>query len=161
MLDQNDNRYINFQNWQKVQININFLHFSPVFHPSSTYSAVLSEDSPPDTFVVQVSASDVDSGSYGQVSYFLLNDLETVPHFAINETTGVVRVTAPLDREIRSAYALTVRAVDDYDGHLAPGSHESTAVVSMGLIRYRTSPWESFQTFQRPRKSLWYFLTPN
>ncbi len=134
--------------------------YSPIFERASGYSTSIPESSQPGTFVIQVTASDKDSGSYGAVSYFLLSELGAhAPSFRINETTGVITVNGPLDRERKPFYSLTVQAVDDYTGHLNPDSHEATAIVSgsFSLAKFQTPTSNSnsnFNNFQSRSKSV-------
>lgn len=115
---------------------------------SPRYSATISEDARNGTFVLSVNATDKDSGKFGKVNYFLLNELSNPAPFAINSTSGVISVNGNLDREKRSVYSLTVKAADDYDGHLNPDSHETTTVVS-----FEVSPFN--QTLQL---GIWHYL---
>ena len=67
----------------------------------------ISEASPLGSFLVNVSATDPDSGGNAQIAYSM-ND----PNFAISPTTGTVTTTALLDRETRGTYSFTVSARD-------------------------------------------------
>ncbi|XP_039273124.2 cadherin-related family member 2-like [Styela clava] len=75
---------------------------------SNSYEASIDEHTPNGTSVTTIKATDVDSGPFGEVSYSLL---QTDSIFAITED-GTVQVTADTNREQRSEYYLTVRAVD-------------------------------------------------
>ncbi|XP_046590882.1 cadherin-related tumor suppressor [Neodiprion lecontei] len=82
----------------------------PVFQQSE-YSAVLSELSPPGSFVASISATDADSGLNARIYYGFEsgNDQEW---FAIDQDTGLVTTKATLDREIQGSVELCVSARD-------------------------------------------------
>lgn len=72
----------------------------PVFN-NSIYSGEIIENTPPGTSILTVSASDSDSGTNTQISFFLgtSDDLtESSPHFSIDDT-GIITNTQSFDRE--------------------------------------------------------------
>ena len=84
---------------------------SPNF-TQSTYDATIAENSPINTTVISVQASDTDShvGEFGNLFYALLGEGN---EFAISPGTGEITVnTMNLDRETVSLYTLTVVATD-------------------------------------------------
>ncbi|VVD05382.1 unnamed protein product [Leptidea sinapis] len=62
------------------------------------------------TAIFQANATDRDSGEFGIVTYALSGG--SAGDFCMERDTGVVAVCAPLDRERRALYELTVRATD-------------------------------------------------
>ncbi|XP_070819266.1 protocadherin gamma-A11-like isoform X37 [Chaetodon trifascialis] len=87
---------------------------APVFS-QTVYEASLPENSPPDTIVVTVAASDADEGLNGEVTYELSRISETGRKvFALNQTTGEIKVIGPLDFEKESLYEMRVDAKDGY-----------------------------------------------
>nr|XP_020476445.1 protocadherin Fat 1 isoform X3 [Monopterus albus] len=74
-----------------------------------SYSVEISESTPVGTEIIQVDATDKDQGDNGIIKYSILGGTD---HFAINEETGVVTVTKPLDRELYPVYVLKVAARD-------------------------------------------------
>ncbi|XP_076595435.1 protocadherin gamma-A4-like isoform X24 [Chaetodon auriga] len=87
---------------------------APVFS-QTVYEATLPENSPPDTIVVTVAASDADEGLNGEVTYELSRISETGRKvFALNQTTGEIKVIGPLDFEKESLYEMRVDAKDGY-----------------------------------------------
>ena len=92
---------------------------SPVFDPPAAYSGDLSENVPPGSSILTVVATDIDSGSNGQISYSLRTftdppRLSTL--FAVNETTGVVTNLITFDREdpdTEASYFVFVTATDN------------------------------------------------
>ena len=99
---------------------------SPVFDPAA-YNAGVPEDAKIGVAVSQVFATDKDSGLFGLVRYEM-ND--PTGKFAINATSGVIRVAGRLDREDLTAYSLRVRAVDS-DPH---GPRSATAMVTIAVL---------------------------
>ncbi|NXC87860.1 CAD23 protein, partial [Cercotrichas coryphoeus] len=90
ILDENDNR--------------------PVFQPASITARLL-ENSPPGFSVLQVTATDADSGLNQQLDYRIEGGGQD--RFLIDAATGVIRVAnITIDREERDTYRLAVVAVD-------------------------------------------------
>ncbi|KAI5643562.1 cadherin domain-containing protein [Phthorimaea operculella] len=80
------------------------------------YRASVSEAAAIGELVVVVQATDNDTGVNGEIIYSLSkavgSDNESLALFSIEETTGAVRVAAPLDAELRSQHHLVVTATD-------------------------------------------------
>ncbi|WAQ98276.1 PC11X-like protein [Mya arenaria] len=70
---------------------------SPKF-TEDVYRAVINENNEKDASVLQVTAIDIDSGKFGEVTYSIHNDLSGL--FKINTFSGLVIASVPLDREI-------------------------------------------------------------
>ncbi|ESO12705.1 hypothetical protein HELRODRAFT_159291 [Helobdella robusta] len=87
----------------------------PVFDQSK-YDITVSEDTPVNSVVLKVSATDADDGLNGQIEYLLVGDSSHhQPHdmlISVNNHTGQVVLTAKLDREKTSIYQLRVLARD-------------------------------------------------
>uniref|UniRef100_A0A8C7P4Z4 FAT atypical cadherin 1a n=1 Tax=Oncorhynchus mykiss TaxID=8022 RepID=A0A8C7P4Z4_ONCMY len=103
-----------------VNINIQVKDLNdnkPVFE-SDPYEAVVVENLPDGTPVIQVKATDQDSGTNGQVIYSL-DPKQTLAEiselFAINSETGWVTTLKELDREKTSKYSIAVLATDRGD----------------------------------------------
>lgn len=73
------------------------------------YQAEVEENNKPGASIIQVRATDADSLLNGKVSYQLIH---APPVFNIDEATGVLSVSEPLDREQQGSYVLTVLAKD-------------------------------------------------
>ncbi|XP_074503752.1 protocadherin beta-15-like [Sebastes fasciatus] len=85
---------------------------APVFS-QAVYKASLPENSPPDTIVINVSATDADEGVNGDVTYDLSHvsdDDENL--FSIDPKTGEIRVTGVIDFEEISSFEMRVQAKD-------------------------------------------------
>ncbi|KAM4621335.1 protocadherin beta-15-like [Polymixia lowei] len=85
---------------------------APVFS-QAVYEANLPEDSPVDTVVVTVSATDADEGMNGEVTY----DFDHVSEFekrafSIDRKKGAIRVIGELDYEDMSSFELRIKAKD-------------------------------------------------
>nr|DAA06629.1 TPA_inf: protocadherin gamma c6 isoform [Anolis carolinensis] len=85
----------------------------PVFE-KATYYTRLVENSPPGTLVIKLNATDLDEGSNGQIQYSLSshNSEALCRIFAIDGTTGEIRVQGNLDFEEANVYEIEVVARD-------------------------------------------------
>nr|XP_022919754.1 fat-like cadherin-related tumor suppressor homolog isoform X3 [Onthophagus taurus] len=84
---------------------------APVFAQVS-YNEKIIENATIGDKVLQVTATDLDSGDNGRVSYSIIRG-DQEGKFAIDENTGLVTVANKLDREIVSGYVLEVLAKDN------------------------------------------------
>ncbi|KAM9849726.1 uncharacterized protein ACBR49_007015 [Aulostomus maculatus] len=85
---------------------------APVFS-QDVYKASLPENSPVDTVVVTVSASDADEGVNGEVTYDFGHVSEDVKKvFSIDRKTGKIKVIATIDFETVTTYDLRIKAQD-------------------------------------------------
>lgn len=76
------------------------------------YQGTVFEDAPVYTSVLQISASDRDSGSNGRVSYTFNGGDDGDGDFTIEPFSGIIRTARKLDRENVPAYNLKAFAVD-------------------------------------------------
>uniref|UniRef100_A0A8D3DTA8 Cadherin domain-containing protein n=1 Tax=Scophthalmus maximus TaxID=52904 RepID=A0A8D3DTA8_SCOMX len=84
----------------------------PVFS-QTVYKASLPENSPLDTLVITVSATDADEGMYGEVTYgFNHVTGENRNLFSLHPKTGEVRVAGAIDYEKASLYEMQISAKD-------------------------------------------------
>ena len=93
---------------QLLDINDN----SPQFVDDPPSSISLAENIPIGTFILDASATDVDLGENGEVSYSLTSDTSPLP-FSIDPSTGAVTTISTLDRETINFYTLLVTATDN------------------------------------------------
>ncbi|KAM8910670.1 protocadherin gamma-A11-like isoform 39-T39 [Spinachia spinachia] len=85
---------------------------APVFS-QAVYKARLPENSPPDTVVVTVSASDADEGVNGDVTYDFGHVTDEVKRiFGIDRKNGNIKVNRPIDFETVTEYDLRIKAKD-------------------------------------------------
>uniref|UniRef100_A0A8C2DKV0 Cadherin EGF LAG seven-pass G-type receptor 1 n=1 Tax=Cyprinus carpio TaxID=7962 RepID=A0A8C2DKV0_CYPCA len=76
------------------------------------YQGTVFEDAPVFTSVLQISASDRDSGSNGRVSYTFQGGDDGEGDFMIEQSSGIIRTQRKLDRENVPVYNLKAYAVD-------------------------------------------------
>ncbi|KAK4297300.1 hypothetical protein Pmani_030268 [Petrolisthes manimaculis] len=90
-----------------VDVNDN----SPVFTEAS-YRTTVPEDASKGTSIIQIRASDADSGINGRVRYTFDGGNDGRGAFSVDETSGIIRTTRQLDREAVDKYNLVALAVD-------------------------------------------------
>ncbi|XP_066480597.1 protocadherin beta-16-like [Tiliqua scincoides] len=91
-----------------LDANDNFPQFE-----QSLYKLKLPENSPLDTLVTKVKASDKDTGSYGDVTYSFNEVPENVlKSFKLNKNTGELTVAGLIDYEENKNYEMNIRATD-------------------------------------------------
>uniref|UniRef100_A0AAY5K386 Cadherin domain-containing protein n=1 Tax=Esox lucius TaxID=8010 RepID=A0AAY5K386_ESOLU len=81
----------------------------PVFS-QNVYKVSLPENSPKGTVVVAVSASDLDEGANGAVTYEFSHEVYKL--FSLNSKTGDINISGVLDFEKESIYELSIQAKD-------------------------------------------------
>ncbi|EFB19756.1 hypothetical protein PANDA_018983, partial [Ailuropoda melanoleuca] len=109
---------------------------NPVFG-ESTYAVSVPENSPPNTPVIRLNASDPDEGTNGQVVYSFygyVND-RTRELFQIDPHSGLVTVTGALDYEEGHVYELDVQAKD-----LGPNSIPAHCKVTVSVLDTNDNP---------------------
>ncbi|KAM9849724.1 protocadherin gamma-A11-like [Aulostomus maculatus] len=85
---------------------------APVFS-QDVYKASLPENSPVDTVVIHVSATDADEGVNGDVSYDFVHVSEDVKKiFSIDRKVGEIRLIGVIDYETTTSYEIRVKAKD-------------------------------------------------
>ena len=83
----------------------------PLFSQAS-YSAVVREDAAIGESVVRVSATDLDGGDNGRITFTILHG-DRHSQFRIDSDTGTLTVAGQLDRELISNYVLEIEARDN------------------------------------------------
>jgi hypothetical protein len=130
-------------------ININDVNDNPPVFAQDFYTDSIVENSTVGTRLGQVmNATDADSGNNSLVRYRLSGFIRnTNIDFTINETTGVITVARPLDRETIAQYDLIVTAYD-----LGSPSMESNVTLVIVVLDINDSPprinMTSFDYFQ-------------
>ncbi|XP_051506070.1 protocadherin beta-16-like isoform X27 [Myxocyprinus asiaticus] len=85
---------------------------APVFS-QAVYKVSLPENSPVDTVVVTVSATDADEGQNGEVTYEFGHVMEDYKHlFSIDRKTGVISIKGQIDFEEETTFSLRIIAKD-------------------------------------------------
>ncbi|XP_051950332.1 cadherin EGF LAG seven-pass G-type receptor 3 [Xyrauchen texanus] len=95
-----------------VEVNVNDVNDNTPQFLSPRYQGGVSEDAPPFTSVLQISATDRDAHANGRVQYTFQNGEDGDGDFTIEPTSGIVRTVRRLDRESVPFYELTAYAVD-------------------------------------------------
>lgn len=95
-----------------VEVNVNDVNDNAPQFLSPRYQGTVSEDAPPFTSVLQISATDRDAHANGRVQYTFQNGEDGDGDFTIEPTSGIVRTIRRLDRESVPFYELTAYAVD-------------------------------------------------
>uniref|UniRef100_A0A3B3BCF3 Protocadherin 2 alpha a 15 n=1 Tax=Oryzias melastigma TaxID=30732 RepID=A0A3B3BCF3_ORYME len=101
----------------------------PVFVKES-YSAMLEENSPVGTSVIQMNATDLDDGLNGEVVYSFGNNVNNKIHklFEIDANTGVITVKGLIDFEGKDKYEIDIKASDK---GLAPLATEKSVMITI------------------------------
>ncbi|XP_038157741.1 protocadherin alpha-3-like isoform X4 [Cyprinodon tularosa] len=99
-----------------VEIHIDVIDVNdnmPVFI-NNTYSAILQENAPVGTTVIQVNATDLDTGSNGEVFYSFGSDVKDKVKelFSLNSATGEIIVKGQVDFEEKDSYDIDIQASD-------------------------------------------------
>ncbi|NXK44512.1 CADN protein, partial [Chauna torquata] len=106
-----------------VCVNVTDVNDNVPFFVSSNYEVSVLEGAAVGTSVVQVLATDLDSGLYGEVHYFILKDAtEDYQFFTIEPKTGIISTHASFDREKRASYLIEVQSQDSSES-ARPGVH--------------------------------------
>ncbi|XP_029439959.1 protocadherin gamma-B1-like [Rhinatrema bivittatum] len=91
-----------------IDVNDNFPMFT-----REVYKISVKENSPNNSLVFQVKASDADEGTNGQITYFFKNIADSVHHkFRLDPLSGVIRVNVLLDFEEAKRYEMIIEAKD-------------------------------------------------
>uniref|UniRef100_A0A8C1QVF0 FAT atypical cadherin 1a n=1 Tax=Cyprinus carpio TaxID=7962 RepID=A0A8C1QVF0_CYPCA len=101
-----------------ISIQVKDVNDNPPLFESNPYEAFIVENLPGGTSVIQVKATDLDSGTNGHMIYNLDSNQEArdiAELFAINSETGWITTLKELDREKKSKYTVSVLATDRGD----------------------------------------------
>nr|QDE55751.1 cadherin 1 [Nematostella vectensis] len=99
---------------------------TPVFE-SSQYRETIAENTPIQTSVLRVRATDKDDGTNGGIYYYMKNPVNS--YFTIDAITGVIRVAKTLDYNARDKHTLYISARDRGD----PPRTSAEATVEISL----------------------------
>ena len=95
---------------QHIKVTITDVNDNTPVFAREEYSAELLENNYIGVMLVQVNASDRDSGENARLEYVI--EGEEANYFAVDQRTGVVTARAPLDREERDMYLVPIIARD-------------------------------------------------
>ncbi|KAM6102160.1 neural-cadherin-like isoform 6-T6 [Theristicus caerulescens] len=106
-----------------VCVNITDVNDNVPFFVSSNYEVSVPEGADVGKSVVQVLATDLDSGLHGEVHYLILKDAsKDYQFFTIEPKTGIISTHASFDREKRASYLIEVQSQDSSES-ARPGVH--------------------------------------
>ena len=74
------------------------------------YHELVSEATPPGTFIVRIRATDADEGPNAKMKFYLTG--EAAEYFYLDPSSGQLKSSKPLDRETRPVYTLTAHVQD-------------------------------------------------
>ncbi|KAJ1128407.1 hypothetical protein NDU88_006786 [Pleurodeles waltl] len=113
--------------WRILVVNLLDVNDNAPKFPLGGYQTIIPENAKVGTPVIQVKAEDADSEDKGLVKYSLLT---WTNKFSIDEVTGFVTVTHPLDRESFDHFVLKIEARDQPKvGHQLMSVTELTVVL--------------------------------
>ncbi|XP_042082876.1 protocadherin alpha-8-like [Haplochromis burtoni] len=118
-----------------MEIIVNVLDVNdnmPVFARDS-YTAVLDENSPIGTTIVQVNATDLDDGLNGEVVYSFGNNVNKKLRqlFEVDKNTGEIIVKGPIDYEEKDRYQIDIKASDKGPVPLATEKSVKITIVDL------------------------------
>ncbi|XP_074530041.1 protocadherin alpha-7-like isoform X26 [Halichoeres trimaculatus] len=104
----------------------------PVFTKES-YSAMLKENAPIGTTVIQVNATDLDDGLNGEVVYSFGNNVDNWLRklFEVDPQTGEIVVKGPIDFETQDRYEIDIKASDN--GQVPLATEKSVIITIVDL----------------------------
>ncbi|XP_075235036.1 fat-like cadherin-related tumor suppressor homolog [Lycorma delicatula] len=89
------------------------------------------------TVIFRVNATDIDLGKNSEISYSMVTDTDD---FKVDPNTGMIYVSAPLDREKQQLYELKIRASDCGGDSTDPSSLHSDALVRVSIDDINDNP---------------------
>ncbi|KAH8413012.1 hypothetical protein KR009_007416 [Drosophila setifemur] len=119
-----------------ILVDVQDVNDNPPVFEREEYSVNVSESRAINAQIIQVNASDLDTGNNARITYRIVdagvdnvtNSISTsdvAQHFGIFPNSGWIYLRAPLDRETRDRYQLVVLATDNG----TPAAHAKTRVV--------------------------------
>ncbi|XP_061324823.1 neural-cadherin-like [Pezoporus flaviventris] len=106
-----------------IYISVTDVNDNVPFFTSPVYEALVTEGADVGTFVVQVSAVDLDLGQNGEITYSMLHDSSRdYTYFRLDSQTGSIYTASVFDREKKVSYLLEVKSVDGSES-ARPGKH--------------------------------------
>ena len=120
-----------------VDVDINILDTNdnqPIFNQSK-YSAAILENATVGTSVLEVQATDQDTGENGKVRYSLESTDDPNGNFRIDPVSGIIRINKKLDYETQNSYRLFAIASDSGNQ-----SNPTPAVVEIKVLNINELP---------------------
>lgn len=117
----------NFDEFVTYTVNLTVLiedvNDNPPKFAQNILEVSVEENNTPGVTLLRVSASDVDSGPNGELSYYLEHEESNV--FSINSSNGVLKALVPFDREKEPSYSVRIIVKD----HGLPSKNDSCLIV--------------------------------
>ncbi|XP_075902583.1 protocadherin gamma-A2-like isoform X25 [Nelusetta ayraudi] len=130
-----------------VNIDISILDANdnaPVFN-QTVYKAAIMENSPRDTYVTTVNATDADSGSNSILTYYFSDtSIEFNNLFTVDENSGVILISGKVDYEKDKKYDLRIEAKDQ------GGLTDSSKVIIEVIDENDNAPTVNVMSFTSP-----------
>jgi protocadherin Fat 1/2/3 len=111
----------------------------PTFEKSIA-SLHVSESARNGTIIFRFNATDRDKGLNGKVTYSLITDTKD---FSIDRETGILSISAPLDREKQDLYELRIKATDG--GEKALSDAEFHSLSSEAVLQLKIDDFNDFK----------------
>lgn len=112
-----------------VIVTVDDVNDNPPFFDTDSYQASISENLPAGSYVVTVSATDVDVGANSEIMYSIASTSEgSKDLFTIDPNSGNVSTLAVLDRELNMRHTLVITATD---GGSRPLNTNVTLVINV------------------------------
>uniref|UniRef100_A0A6P4FXR2 Protein dachsous n=1 Tax=Drosophila rhopaloa TaxID=1041015 RepID=A0A6P4FXR2_DRORH len=119
-----------------ILVDVQDVNDNPPVFEKDEYSVNVSESRSINAQIIQVNSSDLDTGNNARITYRIvdagvdnvtnsISSSDVAQHFGIFPNSGWIYLRAPLDRETRDRYQLTVLATDNG----TPAAHAKTRVV--------------------------------
>jgi len=103
---------------------------APAFS-QETYTVAVAEDTSLGSFILAISADDLDSGVNGRVVYSLANNTQDSMFFSIDQISGAIYLIMHFDYETQKLYEVIAFATDEGDPTLASQSLVQVAVLDV------------------------------
>ena len=131
---------------ESVTIQVIDVNDNPPIFSMNSYTAQVVEHSSINTSVVNISATDADSGAFGMISFALEGDNGA---FRIDSTTGEIVINGDIDREVITQFSFTVVASD---GGSPVMSSSSSVVVTITDINDNAPVFQQSSYIARVRE---------
>ncbi|NXM92367.1 PCDGF protein, partial [Oenanthe oenanthe] len=97
----------------QIRVNVTDANDNPPMFSKKVYEARVAENLPAGSLVLEVQATDADTGSNGQIFYSFSNVPESIRAlFTVDGNSGEVRTVGPLDFEEKNKYIFGLEATD-------------------------------------------------
>ncbi|XP_056358649.1 protocadherin gamma-B5-like [Oenanthe melanoleuca] len=97
----------------QIRVNVTDANDNPPVFAQDRYRVSLREDTPPGSEVLNLSASDADTGTNALINYgFGKMPIKTLQKFAVDAQSGSITLAGALDFEAARTFSLTVEAKD-------------------------------------------------